>query len=469
MKKSQWIFFLLCMFSLTGVAGEKSSLVNFKHLEHLTEKIDFLGDTVEVIHVYSNYPDYQWVAAAESGLEGIACVDDASRAVVMYLHHYKLSHSEESLQRAKSLLKFILKMETDDGMFYNFILKDHAINSTGQTSFKSLGWWAARGVWSMATGYRVLKKSDPPFADELKRKIELTFPHIDSLFLNYNRFRFVDGYRIPKWLLYESGTDVTSELMLGLIEYYSATPAANVKSFVKKFAASLMAMQDGDVKTYPFGLHRSWQTMWHMWGNGQTQALAAAGKLLNDKRMIQSAEREAKGFYSRLLIDGFLKEMDVADSTKTARYEQIAYAVRPMVVGLLRLYEATNNQVYLKMAVLAASWFFGNNDLHQAMYDSATGRCFDGIKDSVTLNKNSGAESTIEALYTLVELEHYPQAKKYLSFRKVTKGSTPEYIYAVFKNVTDDELTLALNLKKASLHVFEGKESVKFRKKVIKG
>lgn len=450
------------MLALVISASSQTSLVNFKHLEHLTEKIEIMGDSVSVVHVYANYPEYEWVGAAESGLEGIACVDDAARAAVMYLRHYELTGNRESRSRAKSLLKFVMKMETNDGMFNNFILKDHTINRTGGTSFTSFGWWASRGVWCMSAGYRTLKTSDPVFARELKNKIELTFPHIDSLFANYHQFRSINGYRIPKWLLYESGADVTSELMLGLIEYYSATHDVRVKSFIKKFADGLMAMQDGDVKTYPFGLHRSWQTMWHMWGNGQTQALASAGKLLKDKRMIQSAEREAKGFYSRLLIEGFKKEMDVSDTSKALTYEQIAYAVRPMTAGLIRLYEATKKTEYLKMAGLTASWLFGNNVLHQTMYDTVSGRCFDGIRDSTSVNKNSGAESTIEALYTIVELEHYSLAKKYAGFKQVQHSRTSNYTYAVFHNDSQDEVILAININKGEVSVLEGKASKAF-------
>jgi len=113
-------------------------------------------------------------------------------------------------------------------------------------------------------------------------------------------------------LVYDSGADVSSELLLGLIEYYRVTHDSRVREYIKKLADGLMMMQDGDAATFPYGLHRSWETMWHMWGNGQTQALAIAGLLLNDSAMIQSGEREAQGFYSRLLIQGYMKELDIA-------------------------------------------------------------------------------------------------------------------------------------------------------------
>ncbi|MBI3578643.1 MAG: sugar phosphotransferase [Ignavibacteriales bacterium] len=227
-----------------------------------------------------------------------------------------------------------------------------------------------------------------------------------------------------------------------------------------------MLMQDGDFRTFPYGLHRSWRTLWHMWGNSQTQALALAGVALNDKRLFKSAEKEARSFYSRLLIEGFMKEMDVAKPGARTEYEQIAYGVRPMAVGLIRLYEATKKEEYLKMAGLTAAWLIGNNVLGERLYDPATGRCFDGIKDSVTVNKNSGAESTIEVLMTILEVERYPQAKKYLQYRKVKSGSRSRYLYAVFQNDADGELTLAIDLKQPRLLVLEGEKSRAFLKNV---
>jgi len=467
MKISILLSLLAIGFQLHG--QEKTTLVNFNHLQQLTEKIFFYGDTVSIVHIYSNYPDYKWVDAKESGPEGIACVDDAARAAVVYLRHYELTQSRNSLTEAKSLLKFIMKMETEDGMFYNFIFADHSINKEGKTSYKSFGWWASRGVWSMSLGYRLMKGTDPAFASQLKAGIERTFIHIDSLTQQYGRFDTIGNFRVPKWLIFESAADASSELLLGLIDYYRATQEdRKVKFMIKNLADGLGIMQDGDMRTFPYGLHRSWQTMWHMWGNGQTQVLASAGRILKDKSMIRSAEKEAKGWYSRLLIDGFMKEMDVSDPQKKVQYEQIAYGVRPVVVGLIRLYESTVDLKYLKMAGLAASWLFGNNVLHQQIYDPVTGRCFDGIRDSLTVNKNSGAESTVEALYTILELERHPEAAKYLGYRKVKSGGTPRYSYAVFRGGKNEELTLAIDMNDEKVLIFEGDASSEFQLKIGK-
>ncbi|MDH3252559.1 MAG: hypothetical protein OEM41_07190, partial [Ignavibacteria bacterium] len=307
------IFFLLLVRLLVSatVQGGEHSLVQFAHLEHLTERILFMGDTVDIVHVYANHPDYDWVPARESGPEGIACVDDAARAAVVYLRHYELTRDERSLTRAKGLLHFILKMQDPDGQFFNFVRDDHSINRHGSTSVKSFGWWAGRAIWSMSLGYRLLRTEEPGLALRLRVAIDRALPHVDSILVHYGEEELEGGYRIPQWLFYRSAADATTEFLLGLIEYHRASSDETIATMIRKLARGMMVMQDGDSVTFPYGLHRSWRTSWHMWGNGQTQALASAGALLGDENMIGSAEREARWFYSRLLIDGFMKEMDV--------------------------------------------------------------------------------------------------------------------------------------------------------------
>ena len=452
--------------ALPMIDADFPELVNFDHLDHLTERIAFHGDSVAIVHIYSNYPDYEWVGAAESGPEGIACVDDAARAAVVSLRHYELTHDDESLVRARGLLAFVADMQTYDGDFYNFIFDDHTINETGVTSQKSFGWWAARGLWAMATGCRVLAAVDPSLSRQLAEGVRRSLPQVDSLLKTYDQSVMVHGFRVPRWLPYGSGADVSSELMLGLAEFVSATQDTSAQLLIMKLADGLMTMQDGDEATYPYGLHRSWETMWHMWGNGQTEALAVTGRLLQDHRMLESAEREAQGFYSRLLINGFFKEMNVADSTSRVQFDQIAYGVRPMAVGLVRLYEATGKEEYLVMAGLAASWLLTNNVVGQPMYDAATGRCFDGIRDSTTVNRNSGAESTIEALGTLLEVEHYDLSRRYLHARKVRTISTRDARAALFVVPGGNEAVVAVELKTKSLVVLLGEQADNYFQKL---
>jgi hypothetical protein len=57
----------------------------------------------------------------------------------------------------------------------------------------------------------------------------------------------------------------------------------------------------------------------------------------------------------------------------------------------------------MERAQRAFSWFLGQNQLQQALYNAATGGCRDGLhKDRV--NENQGAESTLSFLLALCEM-----------------------------------------------------------------
>jgi hypothetical protein len=294
---------LLILTSLTVAVGQPRphSLVNLSHLDSLVQTIRLDGEDVSIVHIYADYPSYRWT---DAGDEGIACVDDVARAAIVFLRDYELRQDTVSLFRAKLLLKFILAMQTGDGEFYNFIRSDLSINREGKTSLKSFGWWAARAVWATSMGYRLMKNIDSAFAAKLERSVRRSLPNVRRILTDYGETRGMRGFITPKWLLYESGADATAELMLGLIEFYRATNDSATVGYVKQLADGLMVMQEGDARRFPYGAHRSWQTVWHSWGNSQTYALAYAGRVLKNRRMIASAELEARGFYSRLLIEG---------------------------------------------------------------------------------------------------------------------------------------------------------------------
>jgi hypothetical protein len=90
------------------------------------------------------------------------------------------------------------------------------------------------------------------------------------------------------------------------------------------------------------------------------------------------------------------------------------------------------------------------------MYDPLTGRCFDGITDSATINRNSGAESTIEALYTLVELRRYPEALRYYEAKRIAAGHDRGTPYAFFEDPEGNHLLLMCSTSHSPVTIMEG-------------
>ncbi|MDN4523912.1 hypothetical protein [Fictibacillus fluitans] len=399
-----------------GKPSEEETPVNLEHLNFLNEDVTIDGVDMLITHIYSEAPDYKWVDA--SG-EGIACVDDVARAAVVYLNDYEQNGNKKSLESAKKALNFVMHMQADDGEFYNFVYEDLSINKDGGTSKKSFDWWAARAMWAMGQGYSVFKKADPAYAAQLKDSFMLANKALQKkVNENYGEYKNVHGYKVPAWI---GGYDAMSNALLGLAYFYEAAPSASVKDSMKKVGRGLDEFQYGSYTKYPYGAHLDWDgspTLWHAWGSGQSFALAKAGRVLDEKKWVKSAQQEADQLFSHLLVTGMIKEM----APTMAKDEQIAYGVNMLTQGFAEVYKATHNPKYAKYAGLAASWFTGNNDANAVMYDAKTGRGYDGL-NGVTgkVNWNSGAESTIEALMALQTVNSIPKAEKLLQAKTVKR------------------------------------------------
>ncbi|NQV72378.1 hypothetical protein HQ496_04580 [bacterium] len=431
-----------------------ASQFNLKHLDSLGETVTQNEVTYRFVHIYSEAPNYGWVGDED---EGIAALDDAARAAVVYLRHFELTGDSGSADKAKQLIRFVMKMQRSDGLFYNFIF-DNAltINTTHQNSrADAFQWWAGRGVWALGVCAQVFEASDPTLSKLCETRIRLTYPYLQQYLSKYGTYTVIGGRRYPLWLVDETASDATSELLLGLISLNRAYPDGVVQEMIDRFSDGVATMQYGSLSVFPYGSHASWQEIWHGWGNSQTMAVSEAGRPA-------SAIFEADNFYARLLVYGFLHSIPFDNPNNEREFEQIAYATRAIAVGLVKLSEATSDRKYAVMAGLAASWFTGNNVAGEKMYDPATGRGYDGIGPGGVINRNAGAESTIEAVFTILEIENNPVAREWMSAKGgavqlVTKVGK-DYSYRVFTigaGAKEQRLGLILNLTDQKSMIYE--------------
>ncbi|MBI5666539.1 MAG: hypothetical protein HZC41_00905 [Chloroflexi bacterium] len=412
---------VLLMLSGVVASQEASDLVNLDHLRFLTEPVTVNGEEMAVVHIYSEYPDYEWVDAAG---EGLSAVDDVARAAVVYLWQYERTGDESLLELARLCLNFVRYMQADDGEFYNFVTdKQGTINRRGGTSFKSLGWWAMRGLWALGEGVRVFDKVDQAYADRLAEAYLRTEAALGDTLGNYGEFIERHGFRIPAWI--PGGEPAVASVgLLGLAAYQQARPNDTTADIITKIADSVSQYRLGEDSVYPFNMHpvsANAPGFWHDWGAHMTHALVVAGMTLDRPDWIQSAAESADSFLLRQLAFERFRHIGVVPY----RLEQIAYGTNMLVQTYAALYQATGEERYARYAGLAGSWYFGNNMAGVPMYDPATGRTLDGINGPVAwrVNRNSGAESTIEGLMSLIALADIPAAVELLRVQTVEGNS----------------------------------------------
>lgn len=411
----------LALFGGFASAQPEPELVNLDHLRFLTEPVTIDGRDMALVHIYSEYPDYGWVDAAN---EGLSAVDDVARAAVVYLWEYERTGDTELLEWARRCLDFVLYMQAEDGEFYNFVTdREGTINRTGPTSYKSLGWWAMRGLWALGEGVRVFDSIDSAYADALAAAYLRTEAALGAGLGNYGETFDVHGFTIPAWIPGGEST-IASIGLLGLSAYYRARPNETTASILTQIADGVAAYRLGTHSEYPWGAHPARANapgFWHRWGAHMAHGLVEAGMALGRADWIASARAEAESFFLRHLALETFRHMGVVPF----RREQIAYGTNMLVQAYAGLYRATGEIQFARYAGLAGSWYFGNNMAGVQMYDPQTGRAFDGIDGPVAwrVNRNAGAESTIETLMSLIVLAQIPEAQETL-FARATGGSS---------------------------------------------
>ncbi|HEY7832573.1 MAG TPA: hypothetical protein VIG30_03305 [Ktedonobacterales bacterium] len=358
--------------------------MGFDHLESLTWTFMADAEPVSAIYVYSEPHQtprgvvYAPRIAAESGMEGVACVDDVARAATLGALAYARTSDTHAAHLARRWLRFVTYMQLDDGRFTNFVLdRAGTRHLDGATSFPGGAWWTARALWALATAYRVfgdrralaaLQRCPIPAPEtpgELKTRAVLALAGVEVLRSNApSAVRALWRRRVRRWC-------------------DALVRAADGRAYVPDYAPDHAPDAPGQAGAA-------------LWGYHQLHALASAAGALRDPAYLEAAERTAWGLARPVLAGNFYYRYP------DDRANQCAYCVTPLAQGLAELYRVTGVARYRTLALRAMEWFAGANDAGAVMYDVASGRCYDGLTDT-NVSRNCGAESAIEAGFAELE------------------------------------------------------------------
>jgi hypothetical protein len=419
-----------------AAAGSSVTLTNLAHLDYLGALVSppvveghstYGSGPVGVLWTYADRRDDGSYARVGGGTydpatntygQGAFNADDLARATVVYLRHYKLRGDAHSRQAAYGLLRGLTFLQTASGPNAgNVVLwmqPDGTLNPSADPvelpdpSDSGPAYWLARTVWALGEGYAVFRSVDPGFAAFLRARLELAIAALErQVLVHYGVWNVVDGRRVPAWLIV-AGADATSEAVLGLAAYVGAGGSARARRALERFAEAVAAMAAGDTQTWPFRALLPWGESisdWHAWGAQMPSALAAASVVLRSPRLLEPALGDTAGFTPLLMTAG---GPDNGWLPAPIDRTQIAYGVDARLQALLGVAAAANRQGLRQVAAFVGAWYFGANRAGAAMYDPATGRTYDGISGDGLVNRNSGAESTIHGLLSMLALDAHP-------------------------------------------------------------
>jgi len=394
MKRALIIPVLLISFMLIGIEVQ----INLNHLEFLRDQFAVEEESETGYWIYADrLPDGNYKHADAPG-EGVTCVDDVSRAAILYLRLFETSGMEKHYDRAKEALMFVISMQDSDGDFYNFVFDDGSINRNGPTSRKGGNWWAARALWALAMGARISHSIDPELSTQLANAAQRCFREI----IDFERDGLIQGY-----------TDLSSVVLLGAAELYAISNDASLGSFIKRCAAALQSKlildEDSIFNGFVDESSPSEPThFWHGWGSRQLEALAVAGEILEDDSLLEISAESFKRSSMLLINAGPIYSI----SGYLQLFPQIAYAAESAISAGFRLYQLTGDGDIAAITALLGSWYLGANRLNQSLIGN-DGEGFDGLEFS-HVNRNAGAESTISMLLSLERIEGLPEEYGYL-------------------------------------------------------
>lgn len=337
--------------------------VNLDHVEIMTDDVGMLQ------HARFNVPRYD---------EGY-CVDDNARALLLMTLLEDAGSDDPRVVRtlASRYLAFVSHaFNSDLGRFRNFMSHSRVWREE-QGSEDSHG----RALWALGT---VVGLSADPGRHSLAGE------------LFHAALPAVSGFSSPRAWAYA---------LLGIEKYLQAFEGdRNVQAAGIGLAERLLGL-----------FRRTDQPDWPWCENRVTycnarlpQALIASGAWIGDEGMtaagLQSLEwlmtiqRTPDGYFAPVGTNGFFDRGMTA-----AVFDQQPVEACATVSACMQAFRVTGDHRWTEHARRAFTWFLGQNQLQQALYDPLSGGCRDALHAD-RINQNEGAESTLSFLLALTDM-----------------------------------------------------------------
>ncbi|CDF80321.1 glycosyltransferase (GT4) [Formosa agariphila KMM 3901] len=313
-------------------------------------------------------------------------LDDNARALIALVDHYKITLQKSDLVLIRTYIRFILNCQRTNGEFLNYV-NEHK-EFTKQNNDVNLEDSNGRAIWALGYVFSLLEEGidiNETLLLNIKWAINQFIPHINH-------------YKSPRALGF---------IIKGLYYYNTKAQDAEVTIFIKNSADKL-------VRLYEFHSEDNWNWFenYLTYANSVLpESLLFSWKATGDLKYKTIAKTSLDFLLSKIIKDKCLKVIsnknwllkDFEDSNTNCGGEQpidVAYTILALKQFDLVFPKAGYNE---KME-LAFSWFLGNNQLNQIIYNPCTGGCYDGL-ETHTVNLNQGAESTISYLLARLVFE----------------------------------------------------------------
>jgi glycosyltransferase involved in cell wall biosynthesis len=346
------------------VVGAELPAIKLDHLVMLTD------DTGVIQHATYGVPDRR---------HGYS-TDDAARALVAVLAHYRQFGDAPAPALATKYLSFLRHAQLPSGHFHNFMRYDRRFNDEdgGEDTLGRALWGLGVAVsYGHNEGARALARE---MFERALGALDLRHPHAAAY--------------------------AVCGLHAFLKRYDGAT---RVRQKLRELADCLASL-------YEQNRREDWRWFWDTltYGNAKLpQAMLLAHEATGEGRFLKAglesldfllAETYREGRFDFVGNRGWYRR-----GGERAVFGQQSIEAGYTAEACSTAYEVTGERRYLELASAAVEWLLGRNRLRAPLYDPATGACADGL-DAHGPSMNQGAESVICCVLGLLSVSRWGEA-----------------------------------------------------------
>ena len=287
----------------------------------------------------------------------------------------------------RKYVNFILKCQRDNCLFLNYVDKDKKF--TNQNNEVNLEDSNGRAIWALGYTYYLMEEG-----------IDLDITLLQNIKYTINQFNLkIQHFKSPRALAFA---------IKGLYYFNLKIDDKNITDIINDAANKL-------VELYNFHSDKTWNWFepYLTYANSVLpESLLYAWKATKDARFKVIAKKSFDFLISIIFTEDSIRVISnqswlikgFEEKTVQTGGEQpidVAYTI----LALKEFKSIFPIEDYDDKMEIAFSWFLGNNQLKQIIYNPCTGGCHDGL-EAQNVNLNQGSESTISYLLARFAFEN---------------------------------------------------------------
>ena len=309
-------------------------------------------------------------------------LDDNARALIATIKYYAITGDTDDLYLIDLYLNFIRFCQQPNGSFLNYV--DVKLNFLDKNRNENLEDANGRAIWALG---EFIGNSNL-FSDYYINKAEKTI--LKSLAV-------IEKFKSPRAIAFA---------IKGLHYYNQYASSNEINLLITKLADNLVSKFRGvsDAKW-------QWFEEYLTYANSVLPEAMLCAFLSTGNLLYKDISKTSFDFLLSIIFNN--NKIKVV-SNKGWHYKGITsnqFGEQPIdvaytILALDQFYTTFKDPSYKIKIKSAFNWFLGDNHIHQVMYNSVTGGCYDGLEE-LHVNLNQGAESTISYLLSRFTIEKY--------------------------------------------------------------